>query len=77
MDFILLFKHNFFDTADQQGGSKLRPMYTTLTLYRLKLSLSSQDTKGCAPVGIVPTFTKKETVSDEERWLGNSLTIFT
>ena len=39
-------------------------------MYRVKLTLSSQETSGAIPLGVVPTFTRKESLEDVSRWLG-------
>jgi hypothetical protein len=61
--------------ADQEGGassrsSHLKPLYTSLVVHRLKLSLSSQDASGAVPLGTVPTFTRRESLSEDTKWLG-------
>lgn len=60
--------------TDQAGGGtrsgRLKPVFTALTVYRLKLTLSSQEASGAVPLGVVPTFTRKESLTDESRWLG-------
>jgi hypothetical protein len=58
------------DHVDTSRSSSLKPVYTTFTVYRLKLNLSSQETGGVIPQGILPTFTRKEDLSAVSKWLG-------
>lgn len=64
----------FSPTAQRKSDhpSHLKPLVATFTVYRLRLTLSSQDSNGAVPVGEVPAFTSKEscTLTDDNLFLG-------
>lgn len=44
-------------------------MYTTFTLHRMVLTLSAREPGGVAPLGVLPTFTRKEDLTAQTKWM--------